>query len=142
MNRRKRLAASAITSVLGVVGLAAATTTPAFADGYLTISVMGATGTYLGYGNWSAGGGAYGNGTIAVCDGYADGDNGIIAGLYRNNGATLVNLVSVRGLDRCNTNSVKWSGGPAWGELITFKVCSITPDGVWKNCTSRNAYNM
>ncbi|MBC6457048.1 hypothetical protein [Actinomadura sp. HBU206391] len=141
MNRRKRMTGSLITSALAAAGLVTAAATPAFAASHLTIGVNGSTGAYLGYGNWNSAGGAFGNGTIAVCDHFEDGDNGIIAGLYRNNGATLVNLVSVRGENRCNTNSVKADGGPRHGELITFKVCSITPDGVWKNCRSENGYN-
>ncbi len=109
--------------------------------------MYGVSGAYLGWGSWeSAPEGYYGNGVMLVHDSYCDGDNGIIAALYKWTGegwSGIVNVVSVRGCNTTNILSVKphSAGGPAWGQALMFRVCKLLPDGTWKDCKETFPYN-
>lgn len=136
-----RLVAGCVIAATALVSIA----TPASAASSRT-EMYGVSGAYLGYGYWASR--PYGlndNGYLYVEDGYCDGSNGIIAGLYvyRSGRWVLVNVVSVRGCGSTNYIDVKrhLDGGPRQNEEILFKVCKLLPDGTWKDCKDKTSYN-
>jgi hypothetical protein len=131
----------AIACVVAVVTLVGVTATPAAAASSRNIKIYGAAGAYLGWGAWqSYPVGEHRNGKMWVKDEYCDGDNGIIAALYVWTGegwSDMINVVSQRGCNQpANTIPVKHytEGGPEEGKGLLFRVCKLTPAGVWKDC--------
>ncbi|TDC80870.1 hypothetical protein E1193_16430 [Micromonospora sp. KC606] len=125
---------------IAVVTLVAGNAAPAAAATSRNHQIYGVTGSYLGWGAWeSYPVGEHRNGKMWVHDSYCDGDNGIVAALYKWTGerwSGIVNVVSVRGCGKTNTISVKpyWEGGPEEGQGLWFRVCKLLPDGTWKGC--------
>ena len=137
-----------VLSVLAAVGMLTVGISPALAQDSARVDVTGVSGAFLGYGQWvAAPSGSNLNGLITVHDDFCDGDNGIIASLWKNVGGTFVevNKVSVRGCGQSNTNNIKShaNGGPAYGELVLLLVCKLLPNGDWKDCRApdHDTYN-
>jgi hypothetical protein len=138
-------------TVLGILAMSAMLTMgvgPATAQDSSQIRIDNIDGVELGWGQWYANpSGSHGNGWMQVHDSFCDGNNGIIAQLSKWEAGEWiqVNLVSIRGCDKTNSNDVTAisDGGPAYGQRVRFRVCKLLPNGDWKDCENadRTTYN-
>ncbi|MFC4054115.1 hypothetical protein ACFOY4_30860 [Actinomadura syzygii] len=123
-----------IAAVIGLVGVAQQ---PASAEDEITVYIYGANFPHyiLGEANFRPDGG----GQITTHDQWCDGDNGIVAAVYRKNYNEWQRTALSQAVG-CGSFDSR-PGYLRQGDYFRLRVCKLLPDKTWKDCVDRFGYS-